>query len=589
MPGFDCCRVESIFIFRMFRNYLVVSSSAKTRDNLAGAFRARGSTVTLASTGSEALLVAKNVSIDTAVVDTFVSDMRAEVLRKQIRATRPDCRVLMLTPFSVVKGTTDLLRLGDDDFLLRKPDLLEILESASEGEAVARTTPVHDKTKSSLIEVIDVLVGLIELGDRYFGGSSHQAMRLARAVAEEMSSESETLDEVAIAALLRDIGKAGVTRDVLSNEGQLSDAQVREMQGHVHSGVRLLEHIDFPWKVVPIIRHHHERYDGRGYPDGLRGREIPIGSRILSVVDAFIAMVSDRPHRPAMRQQEAFEELIRHAGSQFDPEVVEVFISVMEKKSPARSMRDRFRVVIADPSEDFRNLLRLRLINENFEVETVATNVEALEAIVERGADLVIADARPGSSDTIQFFRELREDEKLRNVPFIFLSEREDRVLKVRALRLGVDDFVVKNLDLEEIMARIENVLTRETMRREAPGARRRRGISGRLENMSLPDIIQTLHIGMKTALVTLSDGKKSGKIWFDQGAITHAETDGAQGDAAFYAMLRWNSGEFSIEHGVSGKIRTVDVDPMFLLMEGLRLLDEEGDPARVGAAETPA
>src|SRR5262249_51177426 len=158
----------------------------------------------------------------------------------------------------------------------------------------------------------DVLVGLIELGDRYFGGSSHQAMRLARAVAEEMSSETDTQDEGAIAALLRDIGKAGIERTVIAQEGGLSEQQMRAVQSHVEGSVRLLEHIDFPWKILPVIRHHHERYDGRGYPDGLKGREIPIGARILAVVDAYLAMVSDRPHRPAMTQDPAFEELILH-------------------------------------------------------------------------------------------------------------------------------------------------------------------------------------------------------------------------------------------------------------------------------------
>lgn len=569
----------------MFRNYLVVSSNARTRDNLAAALRTRGYTVTLASTGTEALLVTKSVSVDTAIIDTAIPDMRADSLRKQIETIRPECGVAMLTPFAAVKGTTDLLRLGEDDFLLRKSDLIDLLDGAHEREGEAGATPFIDKAKSSLIEVIDVLVGLIELGDRYFGGSSHQAMRLARAVAEEMSSEAETLDEVVIAALLRDIGKAGVQRDVLAKEGELSEYQIREMQGHVESGVRLLEHVDFPWKVLPVIRHHHERYDGRGYPDGLRGREIPIGSRILTVVDAYIAMVSDRPHRPAMSQEESFEELIRNAGTQFDPEVVEVFIRVMEKKSPHKGKRDRFRILIADPNEDFRNLLKLRLVNDSYEVEAVASTVEALDAIMERGADLVMADARSGSSDTIQLFREMREDETLRTVPFVFLCERDDRVLKVRALRLGVDDFVVKNVDLEELVARVENVLTRETQRRDAPAPNRRRGISGRLENMSLPDIVQTLHIGMKTALVTLSSDKRAGRIWIEEGSIYHAELDEIKGDTAFYAMLRWTDGEFSIEHGVSGKTRTVDADPMFLLMEGLRLLDEEHDPARVGPA----
>jgi response regulator RpfG family c-di-GMP phosphodiesterase len=268
--------------------------------------------------------------------------------------------------------------------------------------------------------------------------------------------------------------------DVLQSEGGLDEHQMRELQGHVEGGLRLLEHIDFPWKVLPVIRHHHERYDGRGYPDGLKGREIPIGSRILAVIDAYQAMVSDRPHRAAMSQDAAFDELVRNAGSQFDPEVVEVFISMMEKKYPGKARNRKFRILIADHNEEFRNLLKLRLVNDNYEVDVVSSVDEAMDKLMGRGADIVVADARPGSHDSLQLIREMRDDESMRSIPFILMSDRDDRVLKVRALRLGVDDFVVKNVDLAEMVARVENVLTRETQRREVIQAKRHRGLTGR-------------------------------------------------------------------------------------------------------------
>src|SRR4029453_18069467 len=187
----------------MFRNYLVVSGNAKARESLAGALRSRGYTVTLAGSGAEALLVVKNVSVDSVLVDAALVDTRVEALKKQIETLRPDCRVLPLTSFASVKGTKELLRFGEDDFLLRKGDLVELLRSGHGSEGEAQPSPFLEKSKSSLVEVIDVLVGLLELGDKYFGGSSHQAMRLAKSLAEELSPDGETLDEVAIAALLR--------------------------------------------------------------------------------------------------------------------------------------------------------------------------------------------------------------------------------------------------------------------------------------------------------------------------------------------------------------------------------------------------
>ena len=117
-------------------------------------------------------------------------------------------------------------------------------------------------------------------------------MRLARQVAEDLGADGATLQEVVLAALLRDLGKVGVDPAIFTEPGTYNEEQKEKMQEHVSASVRLFEHIDFPWKILPVIRAHHERFDGTGYPDGLRGREIPMGARIVSVVDAFIALTS---------------------------------------------------------------------------------------------------------------------------------------------------------------------------------------------------------------------------------------------------------------------------------------------------------
>jgi len=151
-------------------------------------------------------------------------------------------------------------------------------------------------------------------------------------------------------------------------------------------------------------------------------------------------------------------------------------------------------------------------------------------------------------------------------------------VLRIRALRQGVDEFLAKDTDLEELMARIENVLTREAIRRHGGARRPRRGITGDLENLALPDIVQTLVMGMKSACVTLTSAESTGKIWFDNGQARHAKVGRRTGEEAFFEMVRWTEGEFVIEHGVSTDKATLERDAMFLLMEGLRLVDERAN-----------
>jgi response regulator RpfG family c-di-GMP phosphodiesterase len=425
------------------------------------------------------------------------------------------------------------------------------------------------------LETVDVLVGLIELGDPHFRGSSHRVTRLVRAVADELPLPPELVREVLLACLLKDIGKAAVDPSLAASETNLDGPQIEAMREHAPAGARLLEHITFPWNVLPVIRHHHERYDGGGYPEGLKGREIPLGARIIAVVDAYVAMCSPRPYRVALNVEQAVDELERGAGHQFDPEVVEALIRVLEKAPAAYKSGDKLSVLVCDGDAEFRKVLEMRLINDGYDVRCVATAEQALEAILSSAPQLVLAEADSERSDAFQLLRELRKDPAFQNVPFAFLARQESRVLKIRALRQGVDDFLVKDNDLEELLARVHNILMRESARRGEGLKRAKRGVTGQLDNLGLPDIVQTLTIGMKTALVALTHEDQTGRIWFRDGAVVHAKCGEIQGEAAFHAMARWKTGEFAIEHGIKSRRTTIECDPMFLVMESMRLMDE--------------
>ena len=147
-------------------------------------------------------------------------------------------------------------------------------------------------------------------------------------IARRMGVEDPELTEIRRGALLHDVGKIGISDAVLRKPGKLSPEEWIEMRKHPEIGYRILSGIKFLEKSLPIVIAHQERYDGSGYPRGLKGEEIPLGARIFAVVDTLDAMTSDRPYRRALSYETARQEIIRNSGIQFDPSVVEVFLSI---------------------------------------------------------------------------------------------------------------------------------------------------------------------------------------------------------------------------------------------------------------------
>ncbi len=232
-------------------------------------------------------------------------------------------------------------------------------------------------------------------------------------------------------------------------------------------------------------------------------------------------------------------------------------------------------VLLAEHEPQFRRLLKVHLANIGLRVKEARNYEKCKERLLKAPPDLVIINIDADPREAFQLLDEIQQDDNLCRVPIAFMSARSDRSLKLRALRQGVEDYLIKGDDMEEIIARVENILVRRAIRADGESRRGRRGVMGRLENLGLPDIVQTLTIGMKTACVSLTCDKRSGRIWFENGTPKHAECANLTGEEAFYEMMRWKTGEFVIEHRSRTRRNTIEHDSRFLLMEGLRLIDE--------------
>jgi len=179
------------------------------------------------------------------------------------------------------------------------------------------------------MSTIETLAMAIDAKDQVTHGHIRRVQAHATSLAREVGVRDETLlKAIEAAALLHDMGKLAVPEYILNKPGKLTETEFAKMKLHASVGADILSAIDFPYPVVPIVRHHHENWDGTGYPSGLRGTDIPIGARVLSVVDCFDALTSDRPYRPRMSDKDAIAILMQRRGSMYDPLVVDTFMKV---------------------------------------------------------------------------------------------------------------------------------------------------------------------------------------------------------------------------------------------------------------------
>ncbi|MBI4691243.1 MAG: HD domain-containing protein [Nitrospirae bacterium] len=187
----------------------------------------------------------------------------------------------------------------------------------------------YEELKDLFLSVIRAFVHTLDAKSRWTKGHSERVTMYAVQIAEEMGMNKDVIEDLRIAALLHDIGKIGTYDYLLDKPERLNEDEFKIVQRHPATAVEILLDIKQFKNILPIIRHHHERFDGKGYPDGLKGEEIPFGARILCVADSFDSMTADRPYRPSPGIEYAKLELRRCAGTQFDPNVVKAFLKIL--------------------------------------------------------------------------------------------------------------------------------------------------------------------------------------------------------------------------------------------------------------------
>lgn len=428
--------------------------------------------------------------------------------------------------------------------------------------------------KEFFFSFTDRLLQVFEVNDRYFFNNGHLVANLSRKVAVRMKLEENLVEAIQISALLRDIGKVGVQNQILDEKEKLEREKLTIIKSHPLNSVQIMNRINFPWNVDTIIIHHHEHYDGNGYPDGLQGRYIPLGSRIISVVDSYIAMTMDRPHRRALTGDMALQEILQKTGTQFDPEVVEVFLSVIQEEK--RQTADKKHILVLDRDEALSSLIRLNFSTEEFEVLSATTAAEAILYLKEGRPHALIADSDTLSIDKFHFYNMIRQHNYTSTIPFFIIVPTQELPQQLTDPDV---EFIVKPLDVDELSAKIKGISNKVTPKAQSKPPlpeEELKGVYGSLEDLSLVDIIQVLNMGLKTAKVILIRDKEKGEIYLRSGKIISVRLGDLTGHEAFFKLMGWYKGAFRIFHGHTTDETNVTMDTMNLLLEGSKVMDEK-------------
>jgi putative nucleotidyltransferase with HDIG domain len=240
-------------------------------------------------------------------------------------------RAALCVPLMSSEGTIGSITIGSSDTRYRfNSDDVRLLSTIANHATIAiDNIELFTSLQEAYLATVRSLAAAVDAKDSYTRGHSERVATYAIMIAERMGLSHEQRIALEMAAYLHDIGKIGVREEILLKPGDLDELEMAQMRHHPLIGANILKPVAFPWAITPVVRHHHESYDGTGYPAGLRGEEIPLLARILTVADSFEAMTSSRPYREGMNPGDAVAELNKCAGKQFDPKVVEVFVDVI--------------------------------------------------------------------------------------------------------------------------------------------------------------------------------------------------------------------------------------------------------------------
>jgi putative two-component system response regulator len=363
-------------------NILIVDDEIGPRESLRMVLKPNYNVYTVEN-GYAAIQMIQQVEMDVLTLDLKMPGMNGIETLKEIRMISPDVMVIIITGYGTLKTAIEAIRYGVFDYIPKPfnvPEILSIIDKSiqrrklnlkvkevlgncfnqqllkepaandsllqqeNRGVSDYKWDDINLSDTQSCLEFAKVLAYTLEEKDPYTSGHSERVCYYSDFISKRLSLSPKERSELQIASYLHDIGKIGISNRFINKKGTLTSTDWAVIKQHTRKSIELLVPLNLSSSIISYIQHHHERYDGTGYPDGLAGEKIPLGARIIAISDSYDSMTSDRPYRKPLTNGDAKGELLKNAGKQFDPKLVALFLDVLKEMEEVFLVKDHLRV-----------------------------------------------------------------------------------------------------------------------------------------------------------------------------------------------------------------------------------------------------
>lgn len=335
---------------------IVVDDEEGIIDSLSIFLKRSGYEFTGVTDPMEAIEKVKNEHFDLMLLDFIMTPIHGDQVVEEIRKFNKELYILLLTGHKDLAPPLETIRRLDIQGYCEKSDkfdqLLLLIESGIKAISQMNTIKeindelkdTYDKLERAYMESIQTLRYTVEAKDTYTRGHSDRVSEFSVLIGKHLGLSNEDLKVLQIGGLFHDIGKIGVPDSILLKEGKLTDDEYSEIKNHPTIGAHILSNATIFQNIIPIVKHHHEKYDGNGYPSKLKGEDIPYFARIAAIADTFDAMTSKRTYRDALPLEVVIAEIEKCKGTQFDPKLDDVFLDILNNNyDEIKEIQDRYK------------------------------------------------------------------------------------------------------------------------------------------------------------------------------------------------------------------------------------------------------